>query len=140
MNSGPITVGSLRASAAADANGWNINIVKIVIDACVEPLTGIFNKCVEKEVFADELKIVRVVPVYKKGYVESVDNYKPISILPTISKIFGKIIALRLSDYFEKISLLDSIKRGYRAGRSTTAFTDVSEVLCRVYYDHEIIQ
>lgn len=72
-------------------------------------------------IFPDELKFASVIPLHKKGDVNETANYRPISILPAISKIFEKLIKNKITCYFEKNSLFCPNQFGFRQGRSTTA-------------------
>lgn len=62
-------------------------ILKEIHKEICEPLAIIFNKCVEQGVFPNPLTVGRVALIYKKGDIESCENYRPISILPAVSKI-----------------------------------------------------
>ena len=68
-------------------------------------LTYFFNSCMAAGVFPDELKIGKIIPLYKSGNKSVMSNYRPISILPTISKIFEKLLHKRIYEFFEKIML-----------------------------------
>ena len=65
-------------------------------------------------IFPDALKIAKVVPIYKNGDVKCVSNYRPISVLPTLSKITGKIVYNRLNKYLTDISILHANQFGFR--------------------------
>ena len=69
--------------------------------------------------FPDKLKIAKVIPIFKKGDPSLFENYRPISLLPAISKVLEKIIALQLSSYFEKNKLLFDNQYGFRPKHST---------------------
>ena len=58
----------------------------------MEPLTIIFNQSINTGVFPQIMKLGEVVPLYKKGKTDLVDNYRPISLLMTISKILEKLL------------------------------------------------
>ena len=64
--------------------------------------------------YLDKLKIAKVIPIFKKGDPSLFENYRPISLLPAISKVLEKIIALQLSSYFEKNKLLFDNQYGFR--------------------------
>ena len=67
------------------ASGVNINpmrIIKLSIDIIVEPLTEIINVSLVSGCFPDTLKIAKVLPIFKTGDPEKLENYLPISILP----------------------------------------------------------
>ena len=72
------------------------------------------------------LKIARVVPIFKSGNSKIISNYRPIFILPYISKIIEKIIYNRLSNYLTRYNLLTFSQHGFSASSSTTtALVDV---------------
>ena len=67
-------------------------ILKSNSDACVQPLTQIFNDCVENSTFPNELKCVDVTSLPKNGPTNTRTNFRPISVLPTVSKLFERIM------------------------------------------------
>ena len=66
-----------------------------------EPLTNIINKSLTESVVPDSLKIAKVIPLFKTGSLNSFDNYRPISVLPTISKIMERVVYDQLTEYLE---------------------------------------
>ena len=67
----------------------------------------------------EKLKIAKIVPVYKKGDSKLRESYRPISILPAISKIFEQIILRRLQQHFQKNGLLTKQQFAYQEGKGT---------------------
>lgn len=82
-------------------------------------MTHIFNCCISTGVFPDILKKALIHPIYKSGVRDRVINYRPISILPSLSKILERIMNSRLKKYIESIHLLSDCQYGFRNGRST---------------------
>ena len=95
----------------------------------IKPLTFIINLSLETGVVPSEWKVAKVIPLYKSGSLAEIDNYRPISILPTLSKILEKIVHKQLMTYLERHSLLFEYQFGFRPNRSTelavTYFTDL---------------
>ena len=83
-------------------------------------LTKIVNKSWTSGKFPRSLKIAKVIPIYKAEDKQIVSNYRPISILPVLSKIFEKIVFKQMLNYLEKFSLLNNNQYGFRPSRSTT--------------------
>ena len=81
-------------------------------------------------IFPSELKIAKVLPLFKTGDRNSLTNYRPISILPIFSKIFEKLIQSRLSSFFSKEKVLQEGQFGFRRGRSTIQALNTS--ICNV--------
>ena len=76
-----------------------------------------FNNCVDKGVFPDDLRHADVTPIHKKKDNSDKINYRTVSILPNISKIYDKLIYNQLYDYFDDI--LSPSQYGFRKGYST---------------------
>ena len=68
--------------------------------------------------YPDALKIGRVTPTHKAGPKDIIDNYRPISNLPVISKVFEKLTLTRLTSFVDKYSLLSDSQFGFRQGRN----------------------
>ena len=96
-----------------------VTILKLVNAQIVSPLSQIINMCFKFGVFPECLKIGRVVPIFKTGDRSDPTNYRPITILPYISKIFESSICIRLVKFFEKFSLLTDSQFGFRSKKST---------------------
>ena len=82
-------------------------------------LTDLFNHCIKDSKIPEDWKISYVTPVYKgKGSKSELENYRPISIISPIAKIFEKLIAENISDYFESEKIIKSAQYGFRRNLS----------------------
>ena len=82
-------------------------------------LTNIINQSLCTGIFPNKLKIAKVLPLFKKGNPHVFGNYRPISLLPSISKIFEKTVYKQLYDYLISNKLLYKSQYGFRHGHST---------------------
>ena len=85
----------------------------------MSPLTHIFNLSLSSGIFPNSLKIAKIVPIHKKDDPSLIENYRPISILPAISKILEKIAYNRLYKFLTDNNLLNTNQFGFRKGYST---------------------
>jgi hypothetical protein len=94
-------------------------------------LSKLFSNCMQCGVFPDELKLAKVIPLFKGGDRNTLSNYRPISILPLFSKIFEKCIHSRFVNFFDQKELLYSHQFGFRKQHSTihALHTAVSSVI-----------
>ena len=88
---------------------------KVARDICV-PLTDCINSAILNAVFPDELKLADVTPLKKSGP-EDKTNYQPITVLPTLSKVYEKILYKQLNSFFE--TKLSPHLCGFRSKYST---------------------
>ena len=93
---------------------------KLFATQYIDPLTYLINKSIKQGVFPNELKLAKVVPIFKTGDEQLVQNYRPISVLPIISKIYEKIVANYLIDFLESQDLLYKYQFGFRKSHSTS--------------------
>lgn len=93
----------------------------------------IVNQSLNTGIFPNKLKIAKVIPVYKKDDETCIENYRPISILPAISKIIEKVIYLQIHKHFLDNNLYFSSQYGFRESHSTELA--ILEVVDRITYD-----
>ena len=94
-------------------------MLRIAADVIAPSLTYIFNLSLSTGEFMDDWKNARVTPIYKDGNRQIVGNYRPISVLPIISKIFEKEIFQQLYKYMNENNLISKFQSGFRPGYST---------------------
>ena len=95
---------------------------KFLIDSAaviVKPITYIINLSIKSGEFPDDLKRAKVVPIYKKKEKTEPGNYRPVSILSIISKVFEKIICEQFSEFLESNKYLYELQSGFRSSYST---------------------
>lgn len=109
----------LKNKCAVGIDLITTKIVKRYAHILTGPLTHIFNLALSTGVFPKKFKIAVIKPIYKGGDRTCVDNYRPISILPILSKILERIINSRLTNYLENNNLLSASQFGFRGGKST---------------------
>ena len=114
-------VNLLRGLDIQKAAGYDNISAKLLVNAAeyiAGPLCHIFNLSFVNCKFPDALKVAKVVPIFKKGAKENPANYRPISVLPLISKILEKAVNNRLVNYFNKHDLFYKHQYGFRKRHS----------------------
>ena len=94
-------------------------LFKSSYESIKEILLHLFNRCLSEGIFPKILKIAVIKPIYKNGDIKEPNNYRPISMLPYISKVLEKIISNRLTHHLNENDILDDHQFGFRKGRST---------------------
>ena len=84
-----------------------------------EVITYLINLSITTNVFPDEFKFAKVKPLYKKNDKTEVENFRPVSILSTLSKILEKSVYVQLEKYLSDNNILYSYQSGFRKGHST---------------------
>ena len=112
-------ISEMESKSSMDAMGVNMKTLKLIKYQIAKPLSHIFNLSATTGVFPAKLKISKTIPIYKAGDHSSCDNYRPISLLSSISKILEKIIAKALVNHLEDNNLLDENQFGFLRNRST---------------------
>lgn len=95
------------------------SLLKLSSDIISAPLAHVINLSLVTGFYPNQLKNAKVIPVFKSGDKREVNNYRPISMLPSFNKVFEKVICSRLKSYLENNELLIQQQFGFRTGRST---------------------
>ena len=92
-------------------------VLKTAAASCTPILTSCFNECIKSGTFPDRLKLADIIPSFKKGSLTDKANYRPISLLPVVSKIFERLLANQLNAFLEPS--FSKLLCGFRKGHST---------------------
>lgn len=116
-------IDNLDPNTSCGIDGISTKALKCVKKLIVDTLTKCVNTCMESGTFPNSLKIAKVCPIYKSGSKFELSNYRPISVLPVISKIFEKVLHSRLETYLNSKKYFYDKQYGFRQKSNTLAAT-----------------
>ena len=109
----------LQTGKAAGYDNIPMLLIQTTIEVIAKPLSHIINLSFRSGTVPDQMKISRVIPLFKSGIKSRFCNYRPISILPAFSKILERAFYNRLYNYLTKYNILCNNQYGFRKGYST---------------------
>ena len=119
---------------ACGPNSIPTNLLKEFIELFAYPIKLLVNKSLKDGIFPDIFKIAHVCPVYKKSDKAKCANYRPISLLSNLSKVFEKIMYKQLEKYLETNNLICDHQFGFRKNHSTEhALMSISEQIKEIF-------
>ena len=113
------TITKLKPKTSLGHDNISSKLVKNSIDHIILPLTHIINQSLATGIVPHDMKIAKVIPIFKSGNKNIFNNYRPISILPAFSKILEKVMADKLMNYMESNNLFYQHQYGFRPKHST---------------------
>ena len=123
-----ITIINNMKPKKSSINEIPISIYKKIADILSPVICSLVNQSVDQGIFPTTLKLGRIIPLHKGGSKKDFKNFRPISILPTLSKIFEKIMHKRITTFFKKFDLFYPNQFGFQSNKSTVdaiiKFTD----------------
>ena len=123
-----LTIKGLKDTSSVGSDGIPLTFVEDSLSVIAFYLTCIVNTSIVTGIYPTTWKHAVVVPLFKSGDTNDFNNYRPISLLPILSKILEKIVASQLSHYLETNKLLSNTQHGFRPRLSTeTALTVVTD-------------
>ena len=91
---------NLKNKTSTGIDGLSNQLIEMTKNVLVKPLTIIINQMIVTGIFPDQLKISKVIPLYKAKDQTILSNYRPIALLPSISKIFEYVLLEQITNYF----------------------------------------
>ncbi|KAI8429321.1 hypothetical protein MSG28_007816 [Choristoneura fumiferana] len=116
-------IDNLDSNSSAGLDGISTKCIKCIKHHIISQLTKCINECLNRGIFPDELKVARVSPIHKSGPKTDPGNYRPISVLPVISKVFERVLYNRLDNYLNKIGFYFQRQYGFRTKSNTLSAT-----------------
>ena len=121
-------ISKLKTGKACGPTSIPVDIFQLIQLEIASPLAKIANLSFLTGVQPEKLKVAKVIPIYKKGSKLTTSNYRPISLLSNINKIFEKIIFERVYGYIEKSEMIYINQYGFRKQHSTNhALINITE-------------
>ena len=140
------TINTLKIKSSSGIDKLSNKLLKLIANQIAGPLTLIINQSFYNGNFPDMLKIAKVTPIYKKGDSNIFDNYRPISVLPSVSKVIERIMHNQIHKYFTNLELYYKSQYGFRSQHSTElaaldlidrviSMLDQNEIPLNIYLD-----
>ena len=106
-------------------------ILKIAAPVISKSLADLFNFSITTNTFPDDWKVSKVFPLFKSGERNDPNNFRPISVLPTIDRVFERLVYEQMYTYFTENNLIQPRQSGFRSLHSTvTALLDMTNQWC----------
>jgi len=112
-------ISKMKLKTSTGHDNISPKIVKSLKNNLALPLAILINKSLHEGTFPDTLKIAKVLPIHKKGDPYNMNNYRPISLLPTFSKIYEKVIFKRVYSFLDANNIFYDRQYGFRPKHST---------------------
>ena len=111
--------GNFKNSLGFRTDGIANHFLKIALPVIVESLCNIFNRSIATGVFPNCWKIARVAQIFRSIQSDDRSNYRPISVLPFLSRVFEKLVFNQLYEYLDKNKLIHYKQSGFMSLQST---------------------
>ena len=109
----------LKNTKSVGLDDLDVHTIKLIIDDILPSLTHIINLSLDSSVFPDLWKSAKIIPLLKKGDPLSAKNYRPVALLPILSKILEKVVFKQIVNYMETNKLIHPSHHGSRAKHNT---------------------
>ena len=94
-------------------------VLRMAVEILSPSLSAIFNRSLSMRICHDDWKMARVLPIFKSGDKDDIGNYRPISIISAIAKVFGRLVHDQFYTYLSSNQLINPYQSGFRSTFST---------------------
>ena len=132
---------SLRSDCSCGPDDIPVKFVKLVADCLASPLTHIVNTCISQKAFPSAWKTARISPIPKQAVISDNNEFRPISILPVLSKVYERLVLGQMAKFLSNgpdCVLKDNVS-AYRKGHiTTTAMLAIKDDIIRATKSGEV--
>ena len=128
-------VQNLDPNKAHGHDNISIRMLKVCGSSIYKPLEMIFKQCIETGVFPSEWKKANIVPIHKKGDKQTLENYRPVSLLPICGKILGRLMFNEMFNFFIENKRISRNHSGIKLGDS--CINQLVSITHEMYESHE---
>lgn len=114
------TVNMLKGKKSSAEDNISTELMKEIVPYLLDPLEYLYNLSLKSGFIPTDFKCAKIIPIFKSGEKCKFDNYRPISILPSFSKLLEKIISIQMFKYLDKFQILCPQQFGFRKNRNTS--------------------
>jgi Reverse transcriptase (RNA-dependent DNA polymerase) len=107
-------------SNAIGLDGVSLRFLKLLLPAITPCITHIFNTILTSSIFPDAWKVSKILPIPKKKNPSELSDYRPISILPALSKAIEVLMRDQIVEFLDRHHLLNELQSGFRPKHGTT--------------------
>lgn len=108
----------LNTNKSMGPDGIHPAMLKILASMIAVPLTELFNRSLSEKTIPNDWKVATVVPIHKGKALDSVENYRPVSLTSVAAKILERILRRRIAEFLTANSLINPSQHGFTKGRS----------------------
>ena len=131
---------NLNVSKATGIDNISAKYLKMAAPAISKHLTKILNLSIKNGTFPDSFKKAKVTPIFKKGSKTDVNNFRPISVLPTLNSIYERHVSKCLTNFLDNYNLIYKLQSGFRRLHSCqTALTKVVDNWLKALNNNNIV-
>ena len=109
----------IKTKKSPGLDGISIRLLKDASNIVAGPLVNIFNVSLQRAIFPNDWKLAKVTPIFKEGNKADCENYRPISVISAVAKLFEKLVYLQLSSFLRLNGILVEQQSGFRQQHST---------------------
>ncbi|CAB4045526.1 Hypothetical predicted protein, partial [Paramuricea clavata] len=112
----------LRIRKDCSSSGYDnipMRLIQPVIEDIVSSLTHIINSCIKNNIFPQTWKVSRISPIPKTDNPSENDDYRPVAILPILSKVYESLVLRQMQEFIDRFCLYMDTQSGFRKGHST---------------------
>ena len=126
---------TLDVGKACGPDGIGNRIIKMSTDGFVRAFSLFSNLSLQRGVFPAQWKAANIIPLFKKDDRQCKSNYRPVSLLNSLSKVLEKVVFIRLYNFLLGIGFVNPVQSGFRPGDST-----VNQLLYLVHKTYEALE